>query len=122
MRQSVKLAKRLGDAAPVRLRLGRPAFDVGHHDQAVKEVPPIPRGDRHRHGHPFTVKVSQQLGFPAQVGFTSSPEPSNSQLPVDAHAPHFVDAPASERLDPSDIVTPLIERVPSHSHHLRETS
>jgi len=121
VRQSVQLAECVGDATPVGLRFGRSAFHVGHHDQTVGEVPAVNGRDRHRHRHPFTVEVSQQLGLPREVGVAAVAEPTDGELPVDPHAPHLVDAnSASERFDTGDVVTPLIECLPSHSHIFAE--
>jgi hypothetical protein len=100
---------------------GRVARNVGHHDQTVGEVPAVPGRDRHRHRQPFTVEVSQQPGLPREVGVAALPEPTDGDVPVDAHAPHLVDAnSASERFDASDVVTPLIECLPSHGHIFAE--
>src|SRR5262249_23170448 len=69
------------------------------------------------HRHSFTVEVSQQLGLPRKVGVAALAEPTDGQVPVDAHAPHLVHAnSASERFKPGDVVTPLIEYPPSHCH------
>jgi hypothetical protein len=120
VRQSVQLAECVGDATPVGLRFGQSALHVGHHDQTVCEVPAVRGWDRHRHRHPFTVEVSQQLGLPREVGVAALAEPTDSALPVDAHAPHLVDAnSASERFEASD-VTPLVECLPSHGHIFAE--
>ena len=116
VRQSVQLAECVGDATPVGLRFGRPALHVGHHDQTVDEVPAVHGRDRHRHRHPFTIEVPQQLGLPREVGVAAPAEPTDGELPVDAHAPHFVDAPVCERFDASGVVTPLSECLPSHGH------
>jgi hypothetical protein len=104
----------------IRLRLGRPALHVGHHDQAVDEAPTVHGRDRHRHRHPFTVEVSQQLGLPRQIRAAALAEPSDGKLAVDAHAPHIVHATGLEPFDASDIVTPLIECLPSHGHSFAE--
>jgi hypothetical protein len=117
----VQLAEGVGDATPVGLRLGRPALQVCHHHHSVGEVPAVRGRDRHRHRHPFTVEVSQQVGLPQEVGVAAPAEPSDRELPVDAHAPHLVDAnSASERFDTGDVVTPLIECLPSHGHIFAE--
>jgi hypothetical protein len=101
---------------PVGLRFGRFALHIGHHDQTVGEVPAVRGRDRHRHRHPFTVEVSQQLGLPREVGVAAPAEPTDRELPVDAHAPHLVDAnSAGERFDTGDVVAPLIECLPSHA-------
>jgi hypothetical protein len=68
----------------IRLRLERPALHVGHHDQAVDEAPTVHGRDRHRHRHPFTVEVSQQLGLPRQIRAAALAEPSDGKLAVDA--------------------------------------
>jgi hypothetical protein len=65
----------------------------------------------------LTVEVSQELGLPGEVGVAAVAEPTDGELPVDPHAPHLVDAnSASERFDTGDVVTPLIECLPSHGH------
>jgi hypothetical protein len=67
--------------------------------------------------------VSQQVGLPPQIGVAALAEPTDGEVPVDAHAPHLVDADsASERFDTGDVVTPLIEGLPSHGLHLRGRS
>jgi hypothetical protein len=64
--------------------------------------------------------VSQQLGLPREVGVAALAEPTDGELPVDAHAPHLIDPnPASERFDASD-VTPLVEYLPAHSYIFAE--
>ena len=124
MRQSVQLAECVGDATPLGLRFGRPALHVAHHDQTIDEVPAVRGRNRHRHRHPSTIEVSQQLRFPRQVGvaapIAAPAEPTDGELPVDAHAPHLVDASGSERFDPSDVVAPSIECLPSHGHIIAE--
>ncbi len=121
VRQSVQLAECVGDATPVGLRFGRSALHVGHYDQTVGKVPAIGGRDRHRHRHPFTVEVSQQPGLPREVGVAAPAEPTDGELPIDAHAPHLVDAnSASERFETGDVVTPLIECLPSHGRIFAE--
>jgi hypothetical protein len=67
--------------------------------------------------------MSQQLGLPREVGVAALAEPTDGEAPVDAHAPHLVDAnSASELFDASDVVTPLIEYLPSHGHIFAEGS
>ena len=118
VRQSVQLVECVGDATPVGLRFGRSALHVGHHDQSFGEVPAVHGRDRHRHRHPCTVEVSQQVGLPREVGVAALAEPSDGEAPVDAHAPHLVDADsAGERFDTGDVVTPLIECLPSHGSY-----
>jgi hypothetical protein len=64
--------------------------------------------------------VSEELGLPRQIGVAAPAEATDREVPVDAHAPHLVDAdPAGERFDASDVVTPLPERLPSHRPHHR---
>ena len=50
LRHPMQLAERAGNAAPISLRLGRPALHIGHHHQTVDEQPAVRRRDRHRHG------------------------------------------------------------------------
>jgi hypothetical protein len=65
--------------------------------------------------------MSQQLGLPRKVGVAAPTEPTDGELPVDAHAPHLVDAnSARERFDTGDLVTPPIERLPTHGHIFAE--
>src|SRR5207249_4247941 len=71
--------------------------------------------DRHRHRHPFTVEVPQQVGLPREISVAALAETTDREVPVDAHAPHLVDASsASERFAANDVVTPLLECLPSH--------
>ena len=46
----------------------------------------------------------------------------DGELPVDAHAPHLVTDTGLEPFDASDVVTPLIECLPSHGHIFAEES
>ena len=120
MRQPMQLAERVGHATPVSFRLGRSALHVGHHHKTVGEVPAVRCGDRHRHGQTFSVEVVEERGLPRQIYVASPAKTSHRELPVDAHAPDLVDAnSASERFDTSDVVTPLLECLPSHQPHLR---
>jgi hypothetical protein len=120
VRQSVQLAECVGHAMPVGLRFGRFALHIGHHDQTVGEVPAVRGRDRHRHRHPFTVEVSQQLGLPREVGVAALAEPTDGEVPVDAHAPDRVRDTGMAPFDASDVVTPLIERLPTHGHIFAE--
>src|SRR5207248_11583296 len=61
----------------------------------------------------------EELGFPREISVAPRAETTDRMVPVDAHAPHVVGDSASERFDASDVVTPLLERLPSHSPHLR---
>ena len=116
----MQLAQCVGDATPVGFSLGRSALHVGHHHQTVGEVPAVRGRDRHRHRHPFTVEVSQQVGLPREISVAALAETTDRKLPVDAHAPHLVDAnSAGERFAANNVVTPLLERLPSHRLHLR---
>ena len=119
LRQPMQLAERVGHATPVGLRLGRSALDVGHHHQTVGEQPAVRRRDRHRHGQTFTVEVLEELGLPREISVAPGTETTDREVPVDAHAPHVVGHSASERFDASDVVTPLLECLPSHWPHLR---
>jgi hypothetical protein len=111
----MQLAERVGDTKPVGLRLRRSALHVGHHHQTFGEQPAVRRRDRHRHRQPFAVEVSQQLGLPREVSVAAGAETTDREMPVDAHAPHLVDAnSASERFDTSDVAAPLLECLPSH--------
>ena len=104
---------------PVALRLGRSALHVGHHHQTVGEQPAVRSRDRHRHGQTFTIKVLEELGLPREISVAPGTQTTDREVPVDAHAPHVVGAAASERLDASDVVTPLLECIPSLRQHLR---
>jgi hypothetical protein len=112
-RQPMQLAERVGYATPVSLCLGRSALHVGHHHQTVGEQPSIRRWDRHRHGQAVTVEVMEEVGLPCEIGVPSGAKATDSEAPVDAHAPHVVGDSASEGLDASDVVTPPLERPPS---------
>jgi len=113
--EPIQPAECAGDATPVGFGLGRSALHVGHHHQTVGEVPAVRSRDRHRHRHPFTVQLPQQVGLPREIRFAASTETTDREVPVDAHAPHLVDASsASERFDANEVVTPLLERLPSH--------
>jgi hypothetical protein len=87
---------------------------VGHHHQTFGEKPAVRRRDRQRHGQTFTVEVLEELGLPREISVAPGTETTDREAPVDAHAPHVVGDSASERLDASDVVTPLLERLPSH--------
>jgi hypothetical protein len=74
-------------------------------------------------GIPFSVEVSQQVGLPGEISVAAPAETTDRAVPVDAHAPHLVDADAaSERFAANDVVTPLPECLPSHQPHLRGRS
>src|SRR5207249_11879231 len=111
--------ERGGHATPVGLRLGRSASDVGHHHYTVGEQPASRGRDRRRHGQTFTVEVLEELGFPREISVAPRAETTDRMVPVDAHAPHVVGDSASERFDASDVITPLLECLPSHWPHLR---
>ena len=118
------MSERVGHATPVGLRLRRSALHVGHHDQTIDEVAAVRGRDWHRYHHPFTIEVPQQVRLPRQVGvaapIATPAKPSDGELPVDAHTPHLVDASASQRFDPRDVVAPPIEYLPSHGHIIAE--
>ena len=118
LRQPMQLAERVGDAAPVGLRLGRSALHVGHHHQTVDERPAVCRRDRHRHAQTFTVEVLEKIGLPPEISVAPGTETTDRTVPVHPHAPHVVGDSASERFDASDVVTPLPECLPSHWPHL----
>src|ERR1700722_7973196 len=61
--------------------------------------------------------MPQQVGLPRKVSVAAGAEAGNRELPVDTDAPHLVDASASERFKPSDVVAPLLKRFPSHASH-----
>jgi hypothetical protein len=107
-------AERVGHATPVGLRLGRSALHVAHHHQTVGEQPAVRRRDRHRYRQTFTVEVFEELGLPREISVAPGTETTDCKVPVDAHAPHVVGDSVSERLDASDVVTPLLECLPSH--------
>src|SRR5215469_15183919 len=113
-------AERAGDATPVGFGLGRFALHVAHHHQAVSEVPAVRSRDRYRHRHPFTVEVAQQSGLPGEISVAALAETTDCEVPVDAHAPHPVDASsASQRFAANDVVTPLLKCLPSHRPYPR---
>jgi hypothetical protein len=66
--------------------------------------------------------VTQQLGLPREVGVAALPEPTDGEVPVDAHAPHLASDTGLEPLDASDVATTLIECLPSHGHIFAEGS
>ena len=115
----MQLAERVGHATPVGLRLRRSALHVGHHHQTVGEQPAVRGPDRHRHGQTFTVEVLEELGLPREISVASGTETTDREVPVDVHAPHVVGDSVSERFDASDVITPLLKRLPSHRPHLR---
>ena len=119
----MQLAERAGDATPVGFGLGRSALHVGQHHQAVDEMPAVRGRDRHRHRHPRTVEVPQQVSLPCEISVAALAETTDREVPVDAHAAHLVDASsASQRLAANDVVAPLLECLPSHRPHLRRGS
>src|SRR5215469_3661518 len=119
----MQLAECVGDATPVGFGLGRSALHVGHHYQTVDEMPAVRGRDRYRHRHPFSVEVPQQVGLPCEISVAALTETTDRAVPIDAHAPHPVDAnSASQLLAANDVVTPLLECLPSHRPHLRRGS
>src|SRR5262249_47323252 len=104
-------------ATPIRLRLGRSALHVGHYHQTIGEQPAVPRRDRHRHGQTFMVEVLEEPGLPREITVAPGTETTDREAPVDAHAPHVVGDSTSERFDASDVVTPQLKCLPSHSSH-----
>jgi hypothetical protein len=113
LRQPMQLAERVGDATPVSLCLGRSALHIGHHHHAVDEQPAIRGWDRHWHGQAVTVEVMEEVGLPCEIGVASGAKATDSEAPVDAHAPHVVGDSAGKGFDASGIVTPLLECPPS---------
>src|SRR5690242_4474951 len=99
-------AERVGYATPVSLRLGRFAVYVCHHHQTVREQPAIRRRDRHRHAETFTVEVLEELGLPREISVAPGTETTDREVSVDAHAPHIIGDPASERFDASYVLAP----------------
>jgi hypothetical protein len=110
----VQSAERIGHSTPVGLRLRRSAVHVGHHHQTVGEKPAVGRRDRYRYGQAFTIEVLEKLHLPREIGVAPATETTNRESPVDAHAPHVVGDSAGERFDANDVVTPLLECIPSH--------
>src|SRR5512132_3838320 len=110
----MQLSKRVGHSTPIGLRLGRPALDVGHHHHTIGEQPAGRRRDRHRHGQTFTVEGYEELGLPREIAVAPDTETGDSEVPVDAHSPYVVCNSATERLNASDVITPLLECLPSH--------
>src|SRR5215831_2134031 len=110
----MELAERVRHATPVGLRLGRAALHVGHHHQTVGEQPAGRRRDRHRHGQTCMVEVLEECGLPREISVAPGTETTDRKVPVDAYAPHVVGDSASERCDANDVVTPLLECLPSH--------
>jgi hypothetical protein len=112
----MQLAERVSYPTPVGRCLGRPAVHVGHDHQTVGEQPAIRGWDRHRHGQAVTVEVLEELGLPGEIGVASGPKATDSEAPVESHIPHVVGDSASEGFDASDVVTPLLECLPSRCH------
>jgi hypothetical protein len=56
----------------------------------------------------------EELGLPREVSVAPRTETTDRKVSVDAHAPHVVGDSASERLDASDSITPLLECLPPH--------
>jgi len=77
-------------------------------------VQQVRRRDWHRHGQTFAVEVLEEFGLPREIRVAAGAEPSDRDLTTDAYAPHVVGDPASEPFDASDILTPLVECLPSH--------
>jgi hypothetical protein len=106
LRQAVQLAQRLGSAAPVGLRLGRPALHISHHHQAMCEEPAV----RRRHGHwdrkTFSVKILKKLCLPREIGIAPRAETTDRKLAVNAHAPDVVGNAACEALDANRACAP----------------
>jgi hypothetical protein len=55
----------------------------------------------------------EELGLPREIGVASGAKATDREVPVDAHAPHVVGDSTSEPFDASDVVTPLLECLPS---------
>jgi hypothetical protein len=60
------------------------------------------------------VEEFEELSLPREISVAPGAETTDREAPVDAHSPHVIGHSTSERLDASDIVTPLLERLPSH--------
>ena len=60
--------------------------------------------------------VSHKRSF----GVAALAEPTNREVPLDAHAPHVVTETGLEPLDASGVVTPLLECLPSHGRIFAE--
>jgi hypothetical protein len=75
----------------------------------------VRRRDWHWHGQTLAVEVLQELGLPREISVTPATEATDREMPVDAHAPHLIDAnSASERFNTRNAVAPLLECIPSH--------
>jgi len=62
--------------------------------------------------------MSQQAGLPGKISVAALAETTDRAVPVDTHAAHPVDAgSASEPFAANDVVTPLLECLPSHRPH-----
>jgi hypothetical protein len=59
------------------------------------------------------VKILEELGLPREISVTPGTEASNCKLPIDAYTPHVVGDSSREPLDASDIVTPMLESLPT---------
>jgi hypothetical protein len=63
--------------------------------------------------------VYEEFGLPREIGVAPGTVTTDSEVPVDAYAPHVVGDASGERFDYSDVVTPLPECLPSHKPHPR---
>jgi hypothetical protein len=61
-----------------------------------------------------TVEANEEPGLPREISVAPDTATSDRELPVDAHAPHVVGHAASERFNAGDVITPLLECLPSH--------
>ena len=75
----MQLAKRVGYARPVDIRLGS-TLHVGHHHQSVGETPAVRRRDRHRPGQTFTVEVLEELGPPREISVAPRAETADREV------------------------------------------
>ena len=112
--QPVQLAERVGHPAPVVLRRGRTAVQVGHHHHTTGEQPTIRGRDRHRHRQTRTVEMLHEPGLPREISVASRTKPADCEPPVEAHAPDVVGDPTSQPFHASGVLTPLPERLPPH--------
>ena len=113
-RQPMQLPQRPSHPPPILFRLRRPSLHISHHHQPIGEPPPIRRRNRHRNSQPLTIEIPKQLGLPPEIRVTPRPKPTNRPSPTDPQSPHLVGNPTSQSLNPSSVLTPLIQRVPSH--------
>jgi hypothetical protein len=110
----MQLAERVGHPTPVGLRHGWSALYVGHHHHTVSEQSAVCGRDRHWHRQTLTVEALEELGLPGEISVAPGAEAANRKLPVESHAPDVVGDSTSERFDTSDVVSPLLECLPSH--------